>query len=163
MKNVTSVLLIISALFFLGCGQQKLSQEEIEDIREEISAFLSEGSIAFETGNIEYFKNAASVDITGFGTTKESVYTNMDEWVEALKKDFQSMDSTPYSIKFGELRHLSIQVSETGDMATAIYEAPYEVSLEGEIYPGLFRMANTWKKEKGEWKYVQWLGARPVE
>ncbi len=73
------------------------------------------------------------------------------------------MESTPWNIKFAEVRHLSIQVSETGDMATAIYEAPYEVSLEGEIYPGLFRMATTWKKENGEWKIVQWLAARPVE
>ncbi len=164
MKNVTSVLLIISVLFFLGCGEQKLSKEEIEDIKEEISTLISEQAIAYETGNAEYFKNAASNDIIAFGTTKESVHTNMDEWVEAFKKDFQSMDSTSYNIKFpGEPRHLSIQISETGDMATAIYESLRELSFEGEIYPGLFRMATTWKKENGEWKIVQWLAARPVE
>ncbi len=163
MKNVTSVLLIISVLFFLGCGQQKLSQEEIEDIREEIRTLILEQKAAYETGNAEYFKNAASNDISGFGTGEKSVYTNLDEWAEAFQKVFQSMALTPYSIKIEEPRHLSIQVSETGDMATAIYEDPYEVSLEGEIHPGFFRMANTWRKENGEWKIVQWLAARPVE
>ncbi len=163
MKNVTSVLLIISVLFFLGCGEQKLSQEEIEDIKVEIRTLISEQSEAYETGNIEYFKSAASNDIIGFGTG-ESVYTNLDEWVEAFQKTFQSMASIPYSIKTPrEPRHLSIQISETGDMATAIYEAPCEVILEGEIYPTLFRMATTWRKENEEWKIVQWLGARPVE
>ncbi len=161
MKNVTSVLLIISVLFFLGCGEQKLSQEEFEDIREEISALILEQRVAYETGNAEYFKNAASNDITGFGTGEESVYTNLDEWAEAFQMAFQSMSLTPYAIKIEEPRHLSIQIAETGDMATAIYEAPHEVSLEGEIYPGLFRMATTWKKENGEWKIVQSLAARP--
>ncbi len=164
MKNVTSVLLIILALFFLGCGEQKLSQKEIEDIREEIKTLISEQSEAYETSNVEYFKNAASNDIIGFGTGEESVYTNLDEWVEAFQWVFQSMDSTPYNIKFlGGPRHLSIQISETGDMATAIYESLSEVSLEGEIYHRLFRVATTWEKENGEWKIVQWLAARPVE
>ncbi len=161
MKNVTSVLLFISVLFFLGCGQHKLSQEEIEDIKVEIRTLISEQRVAYETGNAEHFKHAASNDIAGFGTGEKSVYTNLDEWAEAFRKVFQSMALTPYSIKIEEPRHLSIQVSETGDMATAIYEAPHEVSLEGEIYPGLFRMVTTWKKENGEWKIVQSLAARP--
>lgn len=163
MKSVTSVLLIIPVLFFLGCEEQKLSQEELEDIREEIRNLILEQREAYETGNIEYFKNAVSDEIMEFGTTKEAVATNTDEWVEAFQSDFQSMESTPYNIKCLEPRHLSIQISETGDMATAIYEAPCEVILEGESYPRLFRMATTWKKENGEWKIVQWLGAIPVE
>ncbi len=163
MKNLTSVLLIISVLFFLGCGEQKLSQEAIEDIKVEIRTLISEQSEAYETGNIEYFKNAVSKDFVGLGITKEAVRTNPDEWLEAFQKRFQSMDSTPWNIKFAEVRHLSIQVSETGDMATAIYEEPYEMIIEGEIYPGLFRIATTWRKENGEWKIVQWLAAIPVE
>ncbi len=164
MKNVTSVLLIISVLFFLGCGEQKLSQEEIEDIKGEIRTLISEQGVAFETGNVEYFKNAASNDIIAFGLTKEAVYTNLDEWVEVFEKTFQYRDSASYNIKFPEEpRHLSIQVSETGDMATAIYETLRELSFEGEIYPRLIRMATTYKKENEEWKIVQWVAARPVE
>ncbi len=163
MKNLTSVLLISSVLFFLGCGEQKLSREEIEEIKVEIRTLISEQSEAFEAKNIEYFKNAVSDDIIGFGTGEVSVYTNPDEWLEAFQRNFQSMDSTPWNIKFAEVRHLSIQISETGDMATAIYEEPFEMITEGEIYPGLFRIATTWRKENDEWKIVQWLAVRPVD
>ncbi len=159
MKNLTSVLLIISVLFFLGCGQQKLSQEEIEDIKSEIRTLISEESEAFEARNIEYLKNAVSRDFMGLGTIKEAVHTNPDEWLEAFQRNFQSRESTPWNIKLAEVRHLSIQISETGDMATAIYEEPYEMIFEGEIHPGLFRIATTWKRENGEWKIVQWLAA----
>ncbi len=157
------IISIISALLFLGCGQQKLSQQEIENIKEEIRTLISEQSEAFETGNIEYFKNAVSEDIIGFGTHDKAVYTNSEEWAESFQRSFQSMDTTPWNIKFAEVRHLSIQVSETGDMATAIYEEPLEMIFEGESQLGLLRMATTWRKENGEWKIVQWLGARPVE
>ncbi len=58
---------------------------------------------------------------------------------------------------------MSIQVSETGDMATAIYEEPFEMIIEGESHLILLRMATTWRKDNGEWKIVQWHGARPVE
>ncbi len=161
MKNVISVLLIISALFFLGCGEQKLSQKAIEDIKVEIRTLISEHAEAYETGNIEHFKNAVSDEIMSFGTTKETVATNTDECVELFQKDFQSMDSAPFTLKFEEPENLSIQVSETGDLVTAVYDILYEVSFEGEIYPSLFRMAITWKKENGEWKIAQWLAARP--
>jgi ketosteroid isomerase-like protein len=163
MKSLTSFLLIIPVLFFLGCEDQKLSHEELEGMREEIRNIISEQSEAFETGNIDYFKNAVSGDIIGFGTPEEAVYTNPDEWAESFQRSFQSMDTTPWNIKFAEVRHLSIQISETGDMATAIYEEPFETILEGESHPGLLRMATTWRKENGEWKIVQWLAARPVE
>jgi ketosteroid isomerase-like protein len=163
MKNVTSVFLIISVLFFLGCGEQKLSQEELEDIKEEIKTLISEVGAAYETGNVEYFKNAASNDIIGFGTEEVDVYTNLDEWVEAFQKDFQFRDSTPSNIKFEESRNVSIQISETGDMATVISETPYKVNSEGKIYPGLSRIACTLRMENGEWKIVQWLGCPPVE
>jgi len=163
-KNIFSIITIISSFLLMGCVEQKLSPEEIEDIKVEIRTLISEQGEAYETGNIEYYKHAASFDIMGFGTTKEIVFTNLEEWVEELKIDFQSMASIPYSIRFlEEPTHLSIQVSETGDMATAIYEAQSELSFEGEKFSRLFRMATTWRKENGEWKIVQWLGARPVE
>ena len=163
MKNLTSVLLISSVLFLLGCGEQKLSQEEIEDIKVEIRTLISEHAEAYETGNIEHFKNAVSDEIMSFGTNRETVATNTDEWAELFQKDFQSMDSAPFAIKFKEPENFSIQVSETGDMVTTIYEISYDISFEGEIYPSLFRMAITWRKENGAWKIVHWLAARPVD
>lgn len=144
MKNVTSVLLIISVLFFLGCGEQKLTQEELEDNREEIRTLISKQGEAYASRDIEYFKNAVSDDIMEFGTTKEEVATNPEEWVEAFQEGFRSMDSVKVDFSEG-LRHFSIQVSEIGDMATAIYEAPYKLVQEGKSYSGLFRMATTWR------------------
>jgi len=161
MKNL--ILLIIPVLFFLGCGEQKLSLEAIEDIKVEIRTLISEHAEAYETRNIEHFKNAVSDEIMSFGTNRETVATNTDEWAELFQKDFQTMDSTPYTLKFEEPENLSIQVSETGDMATAICDISYEVSFEGEIYPSLFRMAITWRKENGTWKIVHWLAVRPGE
>ncbi len=158
-----SVLLISSVLFFLGCGEQKLSQEAIEDIKVEIRTLISEHAEAYENRNIEHFKNAVSDEILSFGTTKATIATNTDEWAELFQRDFQTMDSAPYTLKFEEPENLSIQVSETGDMATAVYDISYELSFEGEIYPSLYRMAITWRKENGEWKIVHWLAARPVE
>ena len=162
-KNNYLIISIISALLLLGCGQQKLSQQEIENVKEEIKTLISEQSEAYETGNIEYFKNAVADEITAFRITKQAICTNLEEWTRSFQLDFQNMDSIPWSIKFGELRHLSIQVSETGDMATAIYEEPFEMIIEGESQLRLLRMATTWRNENGEWKIVQWLGAQPVE
>lgn len=163
-NNICIINGVILILFFLGCGEQTLSIADVEEIRAEIRTLISEQSAAYETGDIEYFKHAASDDIRGFGTTTKAVYANPDKWAEAFRLEFQSMDTTPYSIHFiGEPRYLSIQVSKTGDMAAAVYEAPAELNFGDAIFPMLYRMATVWKMENGEWRIVQWLGARPFD
>jgi ketosteroid isomerase-like protein len=162
MKHQIFIFLTIAIISFLGCGEEKLTQEEIEDTKQEIRDLITKQGKAYASGNMEYFKNSVSDDILEFGTSKNGVATNKEEWIEAFRDDFKALDTM--NIDFSEkLRHLSIQVSETGDMASAIFEAPYTMTYKEKQFPGLFRMAVTWRKENGEWKIVQWLAAYPVD
>jgi SnoaL-like domain len=94
-------------------------------------------------------------DFVFFGSDAREVITSRREWEDLMKNDWQLFETT----KFGIRRHLAIQISDDGTLASAVYEVPDVSLVEGKSVESLDRFAMTVRKENGTWRIVQGMTA----
>jgi ketosteroid isomerase-like protein len=148
-------LISILFLFLFGCGPQKLTKDQVDFAKNEIQSMITQINGGYNSRDVEKVTNLFSTSnpIVVFGTDSAEVIKSIDVFQNQLKKDFQLFES----IKFEELRNLSIQISEIGDMGSAVYEVPVNFIVSGQSTHMLLRFANTWKKENRDWRVIHWL------
>ncbi|MHA1372143.1 MAG: nuclear transport factor 2 family protein [Promethearchaeota archaeon] len=151
------IFLLLSIVLIVSCGQQKMTSEQIDMEKKTIESLIAKINNGYESKDIESVTNmfSKSDELIVFGTDSAEVIKSIIEWKTQVKNDFQLIES----VKFGDLRNLSIQISTSGDLAAAVYEVPVDMVFAGQSSHVLIRFANTWKKENGEWRIIQWLAS----
>ena len=90
---------------------------------------------------------------------------NKEPFLNAFKQVAKLFSSDSW--QFGKYRSLSIKVSKFGDMASSMYEIPYEFKNKQQHFSGLYRLSVIYQKEKidekKEWKIVQWFASNLVD
>jgi ketosteroid isomerase-like protein len=148
-------------LFFTSCNQDEMSSKQLASEKNAIEDQIQKLLSGYSAKDIEAVKSvfSASDELIVFGTDAREVFRSLSDWEEQLNNDFQLFESA----KFGALQNLSIQISKSGDLAVAFFEAPAEMIFEGQTYPSFFRSARTFKKENDSWLIVQSLSATASE
>ena len=155
MKQLLIIMLLI--ILILGCEPLKMTSEQIAAEKKTIDSIITEFNKGYESKDIESMIKlfSKSDELIGFGTDSAEVNKSIDEWRTQFENDFQLFDS----VKIGNLRNLSIQISNGGDLASAVYEAPADMVSDGQSTTVNLRIANTWKKENGEWRIIQLMAS----
>jgi len=157
MKRSCIILIVLG--FLVGCFQPTMTTMqkavEVEAIKSQIEQFVK----AYEARDIELALGFISTaeDLLVFGTDQAEVITSRSDFEKQLTDDMQLFES----IKSGERKSLSIQISNCGDLASAYYELPFEVTVSGETSTFLLRFAQTFRNEHGDWRIVQSLASSP--
>lgn len=155
----TLLLLFIIAMLVSGCKSEKLTSEQVDSekdkIRTRIESFL-----------ISYAKKDMNTIVSMLSSSKEFNFLGSDvSEINKNKADFQNQLDQDWKlfelVHFGEIRNLSIRISDCGDLAVAVFDAPMTVTVKGNQSKFFFRMSNTFVKENGLWQLVQGLGSIP--
>jgi len=157
MRRLSFLLLTLS--FVIGCAQPDMTADqkaaEIEAIKSQIAKFFN----AYEARDVETAKSvvSSSGDFLAFGTDAAEVMKSQSDFEKQVEDDLQLFES----VKSGELKNLSVQISNSGDLASAYYEMPLEATIGGETSNFMLRFAHTFRKENGEWRMVQSIASSP--
>jgi len=157
MRRLSFLLLTLS--FVIGCVQPEMTADqkatEIEAIKSQITKFF----IAYEVRDVELAKSVVSPsgDFHAFGTDAAEVMRNQSDFEKQVEDDLKLFES----VKTGELKNLSVQISNNADLASAYYEIPVVVTIGGETSKSMLRFAQTFRKENGEWRMVQSIASSP--
>jgi len=142
-----------------GCKSEKLTSEQVDSekdkIRTRIESFL-----------ISYAKKDMNTIVSMLSSSKEFNFLGSDvSEINKNKADFQNQLDQDWklfeSVHFGEIRNLSIRISDCGDLAVAVFDAPMTIVVKGNQSKFFFRMSNTFVKENGLWQLVQGLASVP--
>jgi hypothetical protein len=97
----------------------------------------------------------ASPDFIFFGSDAAEVIRGRHAWEDLMQNDWQLFEKT----KFGDPGYLAIQISDDGNLASAVYEVPDVSLVKGRKVESLDRFAITMRKENGAWRIVQGITA----
>lgn len=154
-------LLILTAAAFVisGCKSDRLTSEQIDSEKDKVKTRI-------ESFLASYAKKDMNTIITMLSSSKEFHFLGSDiAEINKSKSDFQNQLDQDWklfdSVHFGEIRNISIRISECGDLSVAVYDAPMTVIVKGNQSKFLFRISNTFLKENGLWQLVQGLGSIP--
>ncbi|MDZ7624505.1 MAG: nuclear transport factor 2 family protein [Ignavibacteriaceae bacterium] len=155
----TLSLLFIVVFLVSGCKSEKLTTDEInaekDKVKTRIESFLL--SYANKDMNKIIAMLSSSEEFHFLGSDVSEINKNKSDFQNQLDQDWKLFES----VHFGEIRNLSIRISECGDLAVAVFDAPMTVTVKGNQSKFFFRISNTFVKEKGLWQLVQGLGSIP--
>jgi ketosteroid isomerase-like protein len=157
MKLLAGFLLITS--FFYGCSDSNLTNDqkngEKEKIKTRIEAFVN----AYEKKDMNTVIAMLSTSNSFFflGSDIAEKNYNISDFQNQMDHDWELFDN----IDFGQIRNESIIISDSGDLAVAIYEIPVSADVGGSAAKFVLRMTNTFVKEKGMWQLVQGMASIP--
>ena len=145
-------LLLVVALLS-GCGRQKTTPVDTAKEKQAIESAITKFGKAYESKDLSTMTTLLSTsgELMWFGTDSAEVIKSVAQWETQMKNDWQVFES----VKFGEVRNLSIQVASDGQLASAVYEVPLDMTIGGQLSHALFRFGCALKKENGEWRYIQ--------
>lgn len=154
MYRLIAVLLI--GFLISGCGPKKLT---LDDIAKEKKAIES---VAVDYNNQVAAKNTDAIlklfsnspEFVFIGTDSAEVFRSMNQCRSHLEVDWQLLDVS----RVGDLRNVSILISNDGDLASMLYEVPWDMNFAGQTMHALVRFAMTMTKENSEWHIIQGLG-----
>ena len=155
----TLSLLFIIAFLVGGCKSEKLTSEQIGSEKDKIKTRI-------ESFLISYAKKDMNTIVSMLSSSKEFNFLGSDvSEINKNKSDFQNQLDQDWklfeSVHFGEIRNLSIRISDCGDLAVAVFDAPMTIVVKGNQSKFFFRMSNTFVKENSLWQLVQGLGSIP--
>lgn len=153
--------LFVVTLVLICCNHYEMSPEQLISEKSAIEDQLQKLFSGYSERNAEAVISvfSGSDDLIVFGTDAKEVFRSLSAFEMQLKNDFQLFES----VKFGELQNLSIQVSNSGDLAVAVFEAPIEMIFDGQTYQSFFRSTRTFIKENDTWLIVQSLSSTASE
>jgi len=155
----TFSLLFVITLLMIGCKSEKLTSDEInaekDKVKTRIESFLV--SYANKDMNTVISMLSASKEFKFLGSDVSEINNSKSDFQNQLDQDWKLFES----IHFGEIRNLSIKISECGDLAAAVFDAPMTVVVKENQSKFFLRMSNTFIKENGLWQLVQGAGSIP--
>lgn len=151
--------LFIIALVVSGCKSEKLTSEQIDTEKTKIKTRIETFLISYEKKDINTIISmlSSSKDFNFLGSDVSEINKNKADFQNQLDQDWKLFES----VDFGEIRNLSIRISECGDLAVAVLDAPMTVIVKGNQSKFIFRLSLTFVKENGLWQIVQGLGSIP--
>lgn len=157
MKTIS--LLFVITLLMIGCKSEKLTSDEIsvekDKVKTRIESFLV--SYANKDMNKILAMLSSSEEFYFLGSDVSEINNSTSDFQNQLDQDWKLFES----IHFGEIRNLSIKISECGNLAVAVFDAPMTVVVKENQSKFFLRMSNTFVKENGLWQLVQGLGSMP--
>lgn len=156
-KKLPGYLFIIFLL--IGCHSEKLTQEELNSEKERVQTRIENFLNAYANKDMDSIMPmlAGSEDFQFFGSDVSEVNKSKADFQNQIDQDWKLFKT----IQFGELRNLSIKISDCGDLAVASYEIPMAVSIGETQSKFIFRMSNAFIKDQGLWKLVQGFASIP--
>lgn len=151
--------LFIIVLLVSGCKSEKLTSEQVNTEKSKIKTRIETFLISYSKKDMNTIVNmlSSSKDFNFLGSDVSEINNNKSDFQNQLDQDWKLFDT----VHFGEIRNLSMRISERGDLAVAVFDAPMTVVVKGNQSKFFFRMSNTFTKENGLWQLVQGLGAIP--
>jgi ketosteroid isomerase-like protein len=158
MKRIIHRLLSFLAVvaLFSSCAPKKLTQEDIAREKKAVE------SVAINYNKLVAAKNTDAVlslfsnspEFMFIGTDSAEVFKNKAQFKSHLEVDWQLLEVS----KVGDLQNVSILMSKDGELASMLYEVPWDMNLAGQTMHVLVRFAMTMVKENDEWHIIQGLG-----
>jgi ketosteroid isomerase-like protein len=157
MKQLIELLIIVFLL--TGCNNPSLTADQKNNEKEKIKTRIESYISAYEKkdmkGVISMLSSSSSFLFYGSDVAEKNY--NLSDFQVQLEQDWNLFDS----IDFGELRNFSIIISDNGDLAVAIYEAPVTLNIRNAVSKITLRMTNTFTKENSVWQLVQGMASIP--
>lgn len=155
----TLSLIFIIAFLVSGCKSEKLTSEQIDSEKDKIKTRIESFLISYAKKDMNTITAmlSASKEFNFLGSDVSEINQNKSDFQNQLDQDWKLFES----VHFGEIRNLSIRISECGDLAVAVFDAPMTVTVRGNQSKFFFRMSNTFLRENGLWQLVQGLGSVP--
>jgi ketosteroid isomerase-like protein len=149
--------LVLLMVIASGCSSQKPAAEDIAKEKEAVKAVIADFSQAYQSKDLAGVTKliSSSGEFLFFGTDSAEVLKSKADFETQMNNDWQLFESA----KLGEPRNLSIQMSNDGQLAFAIYEASFDATIGGQPSHSLVRFAHGMRKEEGQWRFIQGMAA----
>lgn len=153
MYRLMGVLLI--GFLFAGCSPKRLTLDDIAKEKKAIESVAVDYNKLVAAKNTEailkLFSNSSEFIL--IGTDSSEVFKNKDQLKSLYEADWQLFEVP----RVGDLRNVSILVSNDGELAAMLYEVPWDMNFAGQTMHSLVRYAMTMRKENNEWHIIQLL------
>ncbi len=154
-KDVMKILILIicTIMIIAGCNSNKLTENQINSEKDKIRARIESFLLSYEKKEMNTILGmlSNSKDFFFLGSDIVEINRSKTDFQNQLDKDWSLFDS----ISFGEIRKLTIRLSECGDMATALYEVPVSTTVKDNQSKFFFRMTLVFLNENGLWQIIQ--------
>ena len=142
-----------------GCKSEKITSAEINAEKDKIKTRIDSFLVSYSKKDMNTIISmlSSSNEFNFLGSDVSEINKSKQDFQNQLDQDWKLFDS----IDFGEIRNFSIRISECGDLAVAVFDAPMTVVVKGNQSKFFFRMSSTFIKENGLWQLVQGLGSIP--
>src|SRR5690606_19065533 len=146
-------LLFVIVFLVSGCKSEKLTPDEINAEKDKIKTRVE--SLLLSYANKDITKIIAMLSSTNefhfLGSDLSEINSSVADFQNQLDQDWKLFET----VHFGEIRNLSIRISDCGDLTVAVFDAPMTVVVKGNRSKFFFRMSNTFVKENGLWQLAQ--------
>lgn len=164
-----SMILSIALLTVVGCGktsqsgnnattgdsaaQQTSNADDAAAIRGVVDEF-TKAYMAKDLNRVTAIL-ATSGNFAFFGTDSTEVLKSSADFQKQMTNDFAAIDS----VRMGELRNFSTNISTDKSLGSATFELPFTAVAGGHPMGGTFRFAMTMRKESSGWHLAQGMVA----
>lgn len=154
---VRTIVFFLAVTLIAGCGPAKLSPEEIATEKKAIESAVSGFWKAYESRDMAAVSKSltSTGELLFFGTDSAEVIRSREQWETQVQHDWELFQT----LKVGDLRNLSILLSDDARLGSAVCEIPMQMTVGGQESHALFRYAATLRKEAGEWRLVTGMAA----
>lgn len=154
MRQFVTLFSILCILFLFGCGPDKpkiYTPEQIKQEKESILNLMKLYNKASEEKSWLTLVGTLSKDIVFFGTDSSETINTITEFQRQMNKQW----STYKTMKYGEVRDVSIHMDQEANWASVIFGVPVDIQFtEDSSIHYFFRIARTLKKEDNKWVIV---------
>lgn len=152
-------IVLITLIILSGCSNKKFTDDQKNSEKEKIKTRIETFIAAYENKDMSAVISmlSASNSFFFFGSDVAEKNYNISDFQNQMDHDWQLFDK----IDFGQIRNESIIISDSGDLAVAIYEIPVSASVGNSLSKFVLRMTNTFIKENGIWLLVQGMSSIP--
>jgi ketosteroid isomerase-like protein len=157
MKNFI-LLLLISSFLYVSCGPKEHEGVPIEvKMKEEQAVWdvIEKYNEAYANKDFPGLVDYMSQDVVFFGTDSAEVIKSLAEYKEAMEKQWELYDSMVYG-KIDE-QDKFIEMDRNATLASVIFGAPLELTIDGKKATYFLRLHRTLKKENKRWLIVTGL------
>jgi ketosteroid isomerase-like protein len=152
-----SILLLLIASALTSCVNPRRVPMDIHRDRADVVATVIRFWQAYERKDLATLSTMLTTgdDFMFFGSDAAEVVKTRREWEELMRNDWRLFET----IRFGEPRNISVQISRDRQLASIVYEVTDISMVEGKNIESLDRFAMTMRKEDGAWRIVHGMTA----
>ncbi len=150
------LLLVFSVFLFTSCGPrqpQGLTFDVLMKEEEEVLEVLRKYNNAYANKDFAGLVDFMSQDVRFFGTDSAEVITSIAEYKEAMEKQWELYDT----MKYGEMVDIFVEMDRNATVASVIYGAPLELTIDDKKIRYFMRLHRTLRKENNRWLIVTGL------